>query len=104
MVFPSPIGISLTIDLLNLFLEHPFLIHIKDDLDAQRKLFFLSSATRTSILGSGSAIHPILEVHILRTDQSYNIQDEFPKKKPGSPHLSLIQPVIVVDILRTYLS
>ena len=30
-MFPSPIGISLTIDLLNLFLKYPFLIPIKDD-------------------------------------------------------------------------
>jgi hypothetical protein len=45
-VFPSPIGISLTIDLLNLFLKHPFLIPIKDDLEAQRKLSFLSSPTQ----------------------------------------------------------
>ena len=32
------------------------------------------------------------------------IQDEFPKKRPGYPHLSLTQPVVVVDNLRTYLS
>ena len=32
------------------------------------------------------------------------IQNEFPKNRHGYPHLSLIQPVIIVDILRTYLS
>ena len=33
-----------------------------------------------------------------------DLQNEFPKNRHGYPHLSLIQPVIIVDILRTYLS